>query len=162
MNEKNKTNLGASGMSEEYGELEKVLDTIVEELDARINEGKIKKDAEHRRAPELKEAANIIRKMATKRNNISSDDRDDLDKSKKKTRKLSGVEFLVGIDNHILRLIEEDEMRNENEEKRLQLEERRLSLQENSLGGMPKNVERQQIYCEFLLVILKMLEVKFY
>ena len=44
--EQNKTNLAPKGISEEYGELEKVVFTIIEEVDARRNEEKTRKDAE--------------------------------------------------------------------------------------------------------------------
>ena len=51
--------------------------------------------------------------MATKRVNISRDDRDDVNKSKNKTRKLNGVEVLGRMDNDVLHLIDQDDVHNE-------------------------------------------------
>ena len=110
----NKTNLAASGVSEEYGELKKVLDIIIEEVDVRRNEQKLKKDAENRKASDLKEAAKSLRNMATKRANITGDDRDDVGKPKNKTSKLCGGEVLGGMEDDVLHLIDQDKMGNEN------------------------------------------------
>ena len=126
----NKGNIAVSGISEEYGELEEVIDKIIEEVDMMKNEEKQKKEKEDKRQTKLKNAAEDIRRKATKRLNSGENDGDEEPKPKKKPRKLVGMEALGGMDPDIQHLVEKDKMRHENEAKRLQLEERRLALQE--------------------------------
>ncbi len=50
----NKANLAASGIAPEYGELEIVLDIVIDEVDARKHEDDINKEAQLRKEEELK------------------------------------------------------------------------------------------------------------
>ena len=118
----NKANIPASGISEEYGEPEEVIDKIIEEVDIMKNEEKKKKEKEDKRQTKLKNAAEDILRKATKRLNSGESDGDEEPKPKKKPRQLVGMEALGGIDPDIQRLVEQDKIRHENEANRLQLQ----------------------------------------
>lgn len=72
----NKTNIAATGIAEVYGELEEVMDKIIEEVDIVKNKEKKKKETEEKQLAELKNAAGDIRLRATKRINTCASDGD--------------------------------------------------------------------------------------
>ena len=101
--------------------------TGINEMDEKKKVDDSRKEQESKKEETRKQARKDIRSLQTKRKPDGDDDVVEFS-STKKHRKIPIVDLTSQLDSDLEVIIEQDEIRQQNETKRLELEERRLSL----------------------------------
>eukprot|EP00171_Calliarthron_tuberculosum_P022180 IDg22180t1 len=144
----NKRNIAATGIAEEYGELEQLLDGIIDNIDEKAKVVAEEKDAMEKKELALQSAAKTIRDLSLKRNadelSESSDVQVNTPKKKAKKAAKTDVRFEFASADAEMKLIEEEAVsRREQEARRIAIDERRVALEERRIALDEKNAEVQ-------------------
>lgn len=115
-----KKNLASSGTAEEYGEREKLLDTIIEEIDSKDEQEHTEKQERQARELIIQKSSDNVRSMTLKRMSRNNGDEDKASTPKKQKRR--AIVFNLhyeGADEEMKLMREQDAIRRKQEDRML-------------------------------------------